>query len=213
MRTASISLTTYNREVYEPSDDTFLLVDALLKASSQWPKRPYLCIEIGCGSGFASCALALILCQLGLPHHLIALDISKDAVTATRATLKAHGVISADVVQDRFQDFLSRTEQQYDIVVFNPPYVPTPDEELQRTDIARSWAGGWKGRIVIDQFLSYVPKILAQEGQLFLVVVSENDPPGILKALEELDSSLSGQVLMTRRADEELLSVLHIQRR
>ena len=40
--------------------------------------------------------------------------------------------------------------------LFNPPYVPTPDEEMQRTDIARAWAGGNRGRITIDRFLSQV---------------------------------------------------------
>ena len=40
--------------------------------------------------------------------------------------------------------------------LFNPPYVPTPDEEMQRADIARAWAGGNRGRITIDRFLSQV---------------------------------------------------------
>ena len=42
------------------------------------------------------------------------------------------------------------------VQIFNPPYVPTPDDELTRTDIARAWAGGNRGRAIIDKFLPQV---------------------------------------------------------
>ena len=42
------------------------------------------------------------------------------------------------------------------VQIFNPPYVPTPDAELARTDIARAWAGGNRGRAIIDRFLPQV---------------------------------------------------------
>ncbi len=47
--------------------------------------------------------------------------------------------------------------QTVDLLVFNPPYVPSEQEELGRADIAAAWAGGLNGRVVIDRFLSLVP--------------------------------------------------------
>lgn len=40
--------------------------------------------------------------------------------------------------------------------VFNPPYVPTPDEEVQCQGISQAWAGGFQGRQVTDKIL---PKV------------------------------------------------------
>lgn len=68
-----------------------------------------------------------------------------------------------------------------DILLFNPPYVPTPDDEIALGDsLAAAWAGGWKGRRVVDRFLPLVPTLLSPSGQFFLIAVRENDPQGEL---------------------------------
>lgn len=47
-------------------------------------------------------------------------------------------------------------EGSVDILIFNPPYVPTPSEEVNSDGIEASWAGGLHGREVIDRFLLLV---------------------------------------------------------
>ncbi|DBA89870.1 TPA: hypothetical protein ACH3X2_004727 [Trebouxia sp. C0005] len=69
--------------------------------------------------------------------------------------------------------------------VFNPPYVPTPDEEVARGGIAAAWAGGDRGRIVIDRVLPMVHKLLSRGGHFFMVTVPENDPQGEKRHLHQ----------------------------
>lgn len=68
--------------------------------------------------------------------------------------------------------------------MFNPPYVPTPDEEVERGGIAAAWAGGERGRRVTDRLLPLAPALLSPRGEMFMVAVHENDPPGELGAGE-----------------------------
>lgn len=69
----------------------------------------------------------------------------------------------------------------FSVQVFNPPYVPTPQEELERTDIARAWAGGLNGRVVIDVFLPFVSHALAWLCNKFQCWVARN-----LRTLQEI---------------------------
>ncbi|GFH07885.1 hemK methyltransferase family member 2, partial [Haematococcus lacustris] len=80
--------------------------------------------------------------------------------------------------------------------IFNPPYVPTPDDEVQSRGLSSAWAGGFKGRRVIDRFMPQLSRVLRCGGQLLLVAVAENDP--------------QGAVVRSKQADEETLSIVQL---
>ncbi len=50
----------------------------------------------------------------------------------------------------------SLNDNSIDILVFNPPYVPTEDDEIFSSGIEASWAGGKRGRRIIDKFIPVV---------------------------------------------------------
>lgn len=58
--------------------------------------------------------------------------------------------------------------------------MPTPASELAGAGggIAAAWAGGDRGRAVIDRLLPALPALLSPGGEAFMVTVSENDPGG-----------------------------------
>eukprot|EP00966_Prymnesium_polylepis_P083579 1935916-Prymnesium_polylepis.1 len=137
--------------VYEPSDDTFLLVDALAAdAAMLRSRRPAVCLELGSGSG-------AVITHLGslLPPHsaaLLASDVNPTAAATTRAT----GAANSLQIEVGLMDLLSALRPgTIDVLVFNPPYVPTSTEELREAegtrDISAAWAGGVRGREVCER--------------------------------------------------------------
>ncbi|OXB79775.1 UNVERIFIED_CONTAM: hypothetical protein H355_013760 [Colinus virginianus] len=63
-----------------------------------------------------------------------------------------------------------------DLLLFNPPYVVTPSEEVQSHGIEASWAGGKKGREVMDRVFPLVADLLSTGGLFYLVTIKENNP-------------------------------------
>ena len=111
---------------------------------------------------------------------MVATDLNPAAATATLATLSAHSVAQCtDVLTtDIVSGLLPRLRGAIDFLVFNPPYVPTPDEEVERGGIAAAWAGGYRGRMVIDRVMPLVPELLSMSGEMVMVTVPDNDPQG-----------------------------------
>ena len=95
--------------------------------------------------------------------------------------------------------------------LFNPPYVPTPVEEVESGGLASSWAGGDRGRQVIAEFLPTVPEYLTSNGLFYMVTIAQNDPPSIMEWLKQL--GFDADVALIANADEEKLVILRAQRR
>lgn len=197
-------------KVYEPSDDTFLLVD-VLAADADFLRSlsAGLCVEVGCGSGCVVTHLATLLPPRSA--WLLGGDVNRDALQATAATA-ARNAASVQPVQ---MDLLTALRPGLvDVLVFNPPYVPTSDEELQSAlqtaDISAAWAGGPRGRLVLDRLLPRLGALLAPRGVFYLLGVRENAPDEIAAALRA--QGFSATVLAERRAQNERLFVMRFSR-
>ena len=101
-------------------------------------------------------------------------------------------------------------KEKVDLIVFNPPYVVTPPEEVGSLGIQAAWAGGRSGREVIDRFLPLAPDRLSPRGLFYLVSIKENNPEEILKIMKT--KGLQGITALSRRAGQEILSVLKFTR-
>jgi release factor glutamine methyltransferase len=207
LNTAQIPLVASHPEVYEPCDDSFALVDALLSDKAQLlALQPTFCLEIGCGSGYVITSLAIMLRQLGSGTQYLATDINQHAAETTQVTLEAHGVHADVIATDIVSGLEKRLAGMVDVVVVNPPYVPTPEEEIECKVIASSWAGGLNGRQVIDRILPAVREMLSERGWLYMIALEENDPSDICHLMSEM--GYASRVVLKRCTEEESLYVL-----
>ncbi|MGB9371437.1 MAG: HemK2/MTQ2 family protein methyltransferase [Halobacteriota archaeon] len=138
-------------DVYEPCDDTYLLMEAALNEV-----RPTdSVLEVGTGCGVIAKRVA------ERARCVIATDKNPRAVENAR--LNGVEAIKGDLFGD--------LDIRCDLIIFNPPYLPS------RSDISRDWQtqawdGGPSGREVIVQFLSQVGNYLTQKGRVLLVISS-----------------------------------------
>ncbi|HKI41683.1 MAG: class I SAM-dependent methyltransferase [Mycobacterium sp.] len=149
--------------VYQPQDDSRLLVDAMHQ-SALIPGRRIL--DLCTGSGFVAIAAAEMGCA-----SVTAFDICPHAVRCSRGNAAVAGV-EVDV---REGSWLGAVDcAPFDVVVSNPPYVPTPpggDAEVICPSAGPSWAwnAGPDGRLVLDPLCEAAPKLLSDGGTLLLV--------------------------------------------
>lgn len=217
--------------VYEPAEDSFLLLDAI---EAELPAlrllRPLVVAEIGPGSGVIVSAVARALGGGGGGVQCLAVDVNRHACRCTRETARRHGC--GDAVHVVRGDLLTAVRpNSVDVVLFNPPYVVTPDDECADGGggggsgggralmpsagpvnglIAHAWAGGRDGRLVIDRFVRQLDGWLTPVGRAYLVLIKENDPTGVARELEE--RGFAGAVIAERRIRGEHLFVMRIVR-
>ena len=191
--------------VYEPAEDSFLLLDALTKEKRflKTVTRPRICLEVGSGSGVVTTFIGKL---LGSKLLYFTTDINPHAAAVTQRTGAQNGVLINPVLTDLASALEERLERKVDVLVFNPPYVVTPSEEVGSSGIEASWAGGDRGREVLDRFFPAIPHLLSNNGVFYLVIIKENNQEEIGSIMGNLGFDMS--VVMTRRSGPEFLSIL-----
>ncbi|GMR38332.1 hypothetical protein PMAYCL1PPCAC_08527 [Pristionchus mayeri] len=206
--TPDYRLTDKQKEsVYDPAEDSFLLMDAIEKDLEAIKSiNPRIAMEIGVGSGVISTFLAKALPSLSLLS--LGTDVNADACEAAKTTAEMNGVNLEVVRCDLVSAFLPRLAESIDILLFNPPYVPTDEEEVDASDLARCWAGGERGINTLQRLLPIVHHLLTIGGFFYLVALREN---GIEQLLTH-SYRLRGSIVMERRAGIEYLYILKFER-
>jgi len=153
-------------EVYEPGEDSFLLADNLkVKKGDQ-------VLDMGTGTGIQ--ALAASKDAAGI----LAVDINPMAIEAAKENAEAN---NAGNITFRLSDLFAeiKESEKFDLIIFNPPYVPSDEKDLP----AKAWAGGVQGREVIDRFIEEAPGHLKEGGRIQLLISSLNELEGVKRKL------------------------------
>ncbi|KIJ21476.1 hypothetical protein PAXINDRAFT_63754 [Paxillus involutus ATCC 200175] len=205
--------------VYDPAGkirycDTFLLLDGLEKDAEQLQKqKPLICLEIGSGSGCVSAFLGSI---LGPANALyLCTDINTRASVCTAATGEQNKIPLNPITCDLSGPLSPRLRHSVDIILFNPPYVPTDHDEASYAQdsagIAGSWAGGADGMEITNRFLDNVGDLLSDRGKFYLVALAQNNIPEIRQKMQN-SFHLNSEVVIQRRAGRENLHIVRFSR-
>jgi release factor glutamine methyltransferase len=138
-------------QVYQPESDSYLLLETARKEVKAGDRV----LEMGTGSGLIAAEIAKI-------TRIIATDINPHAVISARDT-------GVEVVRT---DLFAGIRGTFDLVLFNPPYLPTQPEERMDDWLEYALDGGESGRAVIARFAAEAGRVLAPGGRILLLISS-----------------------------------------
>ena len=141
-------------ELYEPAEDSALLAGAAVDGVDAEDRV----LDVGTGFGYVA---ARVRDETGA--RVVGSDVNPHA--CRRAAGAGVETVRADLVSP----FRAGV---FDVVTFNPPYLPA-DEDAARDDwVEVALTGGASGRAVVDPFLNKVGRVLRPDGTVFLLVSS-----------------------------------------
>jgi len=144
---------TVSPGVYPPSEDTQLLLDCIEICEKEWV------LDMGTGTGILAIAAAM---KGGI---VTAADISKDALECAGENAARNGVKLTTIRSDLFDCI----QQSYDVIIFNPPYLPS-EHWSKKSMKDRQWDGGGDGSDTVKAFLQHLPDHLS--GRCYLLFSS-----------------------------------------
>ncbi len=148
-----------NSSIYKPAEDSYLMSKILKEKIplliKQNPELKFL--EIGSGSGI----------------HL---------ETAKKSGIKKENIFSVDINPKSVEhckllgfqciesNLFEKINKKYEIIIFNPPYLPENKSEPKDSQTATT--GGKKGNEIIIRFLEQAKNHLKENGKIFIITSS-----------------------------------------
>ncbi|MCJ1229894.1 S-adenosylmethionine-dependent methyltransferase [Toensbergia leucococca] len=247
--------------IYEPAEDSFLLLDTLsspsethflrkrlgypIHAKPQLDSTPSpLIVEVGTGSGVVLAFVTAHAQTIFGRTDLITLgtDINRFACEAAAVTVRKASEVgcstSGNSLDVLFADLSSPLRNGIvDVLIFNPPYVPTPEipsnvavagesvngpssilEDSFENDsylLSLSYTGGIDGMEVTSKLLDEIPVLLSStRGTAYLLLCQQNKPEEVMHRIRRWGSTWYVEVVgqSGKSAGWEKLQIIRIWR-
>ncbi len=156
-------------DVLDPRPETETLVEAALKVLGARRRGTLRILDLGVGSGAILCAL-LSECPAAAG---LGVDASPAAVAVARLNLESCGLASRAEI--RLGSWTEGVEGPFDLIVSNPPYIPSADiegleREVRDFDPRLALDGGADGLDAYRAILPAAAALLAPGGRLIVEV-------------------------------------------
>jgi len=154
-----------------------------------------LALDMGTGSGVG----AVFAARAG--YRVLAVDINPEAVRCAGINVLLNR-LEAQVEVRQGDLFAPVAGERFDLVLFNPPYFRgEPRDALDHA---------WRGVDVLERFAAGLPGALAPEGRALLVLSTDGDAAGLLRALTA--HGLAHHVVARRDLGNEVLTIYQVSK-
>lgn len=176
-------------DVYEPAEDSALLAGVV----AEHVREDDRVLDVGTGSGYVARRVAD-----GSGARVFGTDVNPKAVRRAR---------EAGVEAVRADLAAPFREGSFDVVAFNPPYLPVDPAAEWDDWFEMALSGGESGRDVIERFVDDVGRVLARDGSAFLLASTLADVDAVVEyaggrgfnAAAEADVAYPGETLTVLR--------------
>ncbi len=183
------------KSCYFPSDDSFLLLDTLKKEIKDIYDDV---LEIGFGSGILSLYL------YDYSKNIDCCDVNLENIDYLKKLKNKYSLEKMTVV---VSDLFDNLNKKYDLIVFNPPYVPS--EDINKKDyLMLATDGGKDGCEIIIEFLNNLDKYLKKKGVCYLLISSLNNFNNLVKKYNQF----SFEIINSKKLFFEELLILKIKK-
>lgn len=172
--------------VYAPSDDSYLLIDYFKSKIDQIYfdgikiNEINNILDLGTGTGIIAIFFQLI--KIENPNFnpkIFASDILEDAIKCAKLNEKRNNIDNQIQIfhSDLFNSFPENLKHSFNIIVFNPPYLPSSkfiEQNINKQNIDYSWDGGLKGYEIIVEFLSAAKTFLNLKKEHFIYCITSS---------------------------------------
>lgn len=160
-----------NADVLIPRPETEILVEKAialthnLETGVHKPRILDMCTGAGC--------IAVSLAKFIIPLKIDAVDVSREALGVAQANARAHRVEVNFILSDLFNS-CSLKPYSYDIIVSNPPYIPSAEIDNLETEVkcqpAIALDGGRDGLDFYRRIIAQAPRYLRKNGFLAMEI-------------------------------------------
>jgi release factor glutamine methyltransferase len=184
-----------SENIYCPSDDTYLIIDYF----NDFIKENYFdgkelkdinnILDLGTGTGIIAIYLQLLKEELpDFTANIYASDILDDSIKCAKKNEELNKIDKelTFIKSDLFDSFPESLKNSFDIIIFNPPYLPSSKivNQDNKKDIDLSWDGGKRGYEIFIRFLDESIEFLNRKSQCFIYFICSSRTN--LKELEQI---------------------------